>query len=596
MTSLYPIDSETREAKPLDGLWEFKIDVAGRGLTEHWERSPLRDASPMPVPSSYNDLSTGAADRDHVGDVWYQRGFFVPASWQGDQISLRFGSVTHHASVWLNGAHVGDHRGGFLPFELDVTTNVRFGQANHVTVRVDNTLNWTSLPPGEISEQPDPTHPAGKRLKQNYHFDFFNYAGIHRPAYLVRKPKQHIRDITVTTGRDGSVGRVRYEIDTSVPPSSASVSLYDEQGRVVASATGRAGELNVPDVKLWRPGKAYLYELQANVVFEDGANDTYRLPIGVRTVEVRGNQFLINGEPFYFRGFGKHEDADLRGRGMDHVTNVRDFNLLKWIGANSFRTSHYPYSEEIMRLADREGIVIIDEVPAVGMFLFGGHPPNTPVFCDDRVNDKTLAHHLDVMRDLIARDKNHPCVVMWSVANEANTSEDAAVPYFTRVADETRRMDPTRPIAIVTFRPADRAKVEHLFDVIGVNRYKAWYENPGELDTIGPDLERDLRQFHELFGKPILVAEFGADTIHGFHSEPPTMFSEEYQAEYLRRSAAVFDRLDFVIGEHVWNFADFATKQGVTRVMGNRKGIFTRQRQPKMAAHVLRERWTKLKK
>src|SRR6185437_16260032 len=109
-------------------------------------------------------------------------------------------------------------------------------------------------------------------------------------------------------------------------------------------------------------------------------------PFGVRTVAVRDGKFLINGEPFYFKGFGKHEDFPLYGRGFDAVVNVKDIGLLKWIGANSFRTSHYPYSEELMRLADREGLVVIDEVPAVGMqltigsTLSGTPPPDEPTW------------------------------------------------------------------------------------------------------------------------------------------------------------------------------------------------------------------------
>nr|WP_211205045.1 glycoside hydrolase family 2 TIM barrel-domain containing protein [Halobacteroides halobius] len=103
--------------------------------------------------------------------------------------------------------------------------------------------------------------------------------------------------------------------------------------------------------------------------------------------------------------------------------------------------------------------------------------------------------------------------------------------------------------------------------------------------------EKELRNWREHFKKPLIMSEYGADTIAGFHQDPPVMFSEEYQCELLKRYHNIFDKLDFVIGEHVWNFADFATKQGVTRVLGNKKGVFTRQRQPKSAAHLLKERW-----
>ena len=128
-----------------------------------------------------------------------------------------------------------------------------------------------------------------------------------------------------------------------------------------------------------------------------GAEDFYEETFGIRSIEVGEKDFRINGESFYFRGFGKHEDSDMHGKGLDEALNIRDFNLLKWIGANSFRTSHYPYSEELMMLADREGFVLIDEVPAVGMCFWG----EKEVFGSKRVNEKTLAHHQDMLRDCL---------------------------------------------------------------------------------------------------------------------------------------------------------------------------------------------------
>lgn len=230
--------------------------------------------------------------------------------------------------------------------------------------------------------------------------------------------------------------------------------------------------------------------------------DIYRMEIGIRTVRVEGKQFLINEKPFYFKGFGKHEDSDIRGKGLDQVINIKDFNLLKWIGANSFRTSHYPYSEEILFLADQYGIAVIEEAPAVGLNLWNR---NEKVFTEGRVDGKTLEHHLEIMRELIARDKNHPSVIMWSVANEAATYEDGAEEYFRRVIEETRRLDPTRPITIVENTKASETKVSKYVDVICVNRYYSWYTDSGDLSVIEYQLERDLREWYELYRKPIIL-------------------------------------------------------------------------------------------
>ncbi|MEM9159644.1 MAG: glycoside hydrolase family 2 TIM barrel-domain containing protein, partial [Verrucomicrobiota bacterium] len=364
------------------------------------------------------------------------------------------------------------------------------------------------------------------------------------------------------------------------------VKLIGEDGAPAAYGTGARGELAIADPRLWEPGDGYLYQFEARLLKDGELVDVYRLPVGIRTVEISEGEFLINGRPFYFRGFGKHEDSELRGRGSDPVIHIKDFNLMRWVGANSFRTSHYPYCEEILNLADEFGIVVIDESPAVGMW-----DKTDKVFSAKRINGEMQAHHLDVMKRLINRDKNHPSVVMWCVANEAATWEEPSRAYFETLVGAVRELDLSRPVTCAFHSNPNTCLVMALFDVICVNRYFGWYEDSGRLDLISYKLESALKAIHEKYGKPILMSEYGADAIAGFHSDPPEMFSEEYQTAVLKEYHEVFDRLDFLIGEHVWNFADFKTKQGVRRAMGNRKGIFTRQRQPKQAAFLLRERW-----
>lgn len=582
---LYPQPSETRERMDLNGIWRFRIDPGEQGVHEGWYAAPLRDTIDMPVPASFNDVTVDAQIRDHVGVVWYERTFFVPAGWQGRDLLLRFGAVCHHATVYVNGQRVTEHKGGFLPFEVCVTSRLHYGAENRLTVAVDNRLDWQCLPVGELK--------PGKgyaRQMQVTDFDFFNYSGLHRPVLLQALPKTRVEDVTVTTGWDGKDGgHVAYRCRVTESTAPVRVRLLDREGIEVAAGTGATGALAVSSVTLWEPGRAYLYTLVIEVLDAAGdMADCYRLPVGIRTVEVRGDEFLINGKPFYFRGFGRHEDSDLLGRGLSDAVNIRDFNLLEWIGANSFRTSHYPYSEEMMRMADERGIVIIDEVPAVGMNRFS---ENFRVFVDERVNEATRAYHQQTLEELIARDKNHACVVMWSVANEAATYEPAAEAYFQPLFARVRELDPTRPVTIVEAPHKEASYASGFADVVCINKYESWYWDYGRLDLIEEQLEASLRGLYERFGKPVIIAEFGADTIPGMHCEPPIMFTEEYQRDFIRHFCAVFDRLPFVIGEHIWNFADFATKQGLTRVMGNKKGVFTRQRQPKSVAYDLRARW-----
>ncbi|XP_066491208.1 beta-glucuronidase-like [Tiliqua scincoides] len=334
-----------------------------------------------------------------------------------------------------------------------------------------------------------------------------------------------------------------------------------------------------------RPG--YLYSLEVTLSAEvDGevSKDIYVQPVGIRTVHVTRTQFLINGKPFYFHGVNKHEDADIRGKGLDWALIAKDFSLLRWLGANSFRTSHYPYAEEIMELCDAYGIVVINECPAVGMRD------------SSNFGNQSLQHHLVVMEELIRRDKNRPSVVMWSVANEPASELPSAAHYFKTVIAHTKSVDPTRPVTFVSNANYARDQGAPYVDVICVNSYFSWYHDPGHLEVIGLQLSSQFENWYETHQKPIIQSEYGADAIAGLHVDPPLMFSEEYQAAVLKEYHAVLDqkRKQYVIGELIWNFADFMTEQGVTRVLGNKKGIFTRQRQPKAAAFLLKERYWKL--
>jgi beta-glucuronidase len=350
-------------------------------------------------------------------------------------------------------------------------------------------------------------------------------------------------------------------------------------------------------VHLWEPGAAYLYRLTLELLDPEGTvRDEYCVHVGVRTVEVRGAEFLVNGKPFYFKGFGMHEDHGTIGKAHSDAHLVQDFELLDWVGANSFRTSHYPYSEDVMDYADRHGVVVIDEVPAVGLNMglgggiFGGQGYTT--FSPETINDRTREVHAQVIRELITRDKNHPSVVLWSVANEPESDTEGAEAYFRPLFDVAREADPTRPVGFVNvmLAPHGKCRVSQFGDVIMLNRYYGWYVNTGDLPAAEIAWRQELEGWASE-GKPIVITEYGADTAPGLHSLTPQPWSEEYQVEYLSMNHRVFDAVDAVVGEQVWNFADFATTSGIMRVDGNKKGAFTRDRKPKSAAFALRKRW-----
>ncbi len=584
---LKPRPTPTRELVNLDGLWRF--GVAGRVQDEPWTGrldTPLEAA----VPASYNDLFTDRAIRDHVGWVWYQRTVRVPRGWTGERVLLRFDAATHEGRVYVDDRLVAEHVGGYTPFEADITDAVRAGEEFRLTVGVNNELTNITIPPGSITVAQDGTR------KQTYHHDFYNYAGLARSVWLYSRPATHVEDVTVVTGVDGAAGTVDYAVRTSAP-ADVRVRALDATGAEVATATGAEGTLRIDEVHLWQPGAAYLYDLVVEVVDGDTVLDSYTEPFGVRTVEVRGTQFLINGEPFYFTGFGKHEDTPVRGKGHDDAYLVHDFQLMEWIGANSFRTSHYPYAEEVLEFADRHGVVVIDETAAVGLNLAvqGGLSGKgaSPTFSPETYNDQTQAAHAQHLRELIARDKNHPSVVMWCISNEPSSSEEGAREYFEPLVELTRELDPTRPLtSTVWLLPnAETDLIADLFDVISLNRYYGWYIAIGDLETAEDYLERDLRGWAAKYDKPIFMGEYGADTISGLHSLWDIPWTEEYQQDYLDMNHRVFDRVEAFVGEHVWNFADFQTTRAIHRVDGNKKGVFSRDRRPKAAAHALRRRW-----
>lgn len=351
---------------------------------------------------------------------------------------------------------------------------------------------------------------------------------------------------------------------------------------------------------------AYLYTMTVQIWDGNALVDEWYDTVGLRTVEVCGAQILLNGRSIYLKGFGRHEDSPIHGRGYDPAVIKRDFELLKWMGANSFRTSHYPYAEEELYLADREGFFVIDEVAAVGMmpslanFAAAAQKASGGCFFDQpHVNDRLLPAHLEALRELIDRDKRHACVCAWSLFNEPDFSGDSCKPYAERVFEHARKLDPqTRPCSYTNmFRSGiGNDRCAYLADFMMINRYTGWYLSNGPaLRDAEESLVAEMRLWERnVPNKPFMFAEYGADTISGLHALPAVMWSEGYQVEFYRIQHEVFDRFDWVVGEHPWNLCDFAASESTGRVGGNRKGIFTRDRQPKAVAQLVRDRWAQI--
>ncbi len=595
---LYPKVTATRRVYDLCGMWNFKFDPDGIGERENWQRS-LPFPLTMVVPSSFNDYFTEKWQREYTGDFWYETEFYVPEEWSHLNLDLRFDAVTHRATVYVNGTEITRHEGGFLPFTARINDVVKFNEKNIVAVKANNELTRATLPAGETKDLSD-----GRKMSKPY-FDFFNYSGINRPVRLVATPKESIVDFTVNHKLSGDCSVTEYSVKTT-GENPVEIDVFDESGEFITKAEGKTGEIKIENVHLWNVLDAYLYKFYIRI--KDGENvvDEYITDIGIRTVEIKGTSILINKKPVYLKGYGKHEDSVFYGRGYNPGAYKRDFELMKWSGANSFRTAHYPYSEELMQFADREGFLVIDEVAAVGFFeslmnfMDASSKASTGFFTHEDVHTKTKEVHKAAIKELIERDKNYACVFAWSLMNEPETTNEAAVPYFKDIFEYAGSLDvQKRPktYAMIALSLPDTCTCYNVADFISLNRYYGWYLQGGfEICDAKKQFITEMDKWKEKrLNKPFVFTEFGADTFAGLHKIPSVMWSEEYQTEYLKMQFEVFDSYDFVKGEQIWNFADFQTTEGIMRADGNKKGIFTRDRQPKLAAYLLKDRWETIK-
>jgi beta-glucuronidase len=576
-----PQRNACRQFADLSGVWRIAFDESG---SADWTRGvPADHAHAIAVPGSWNEQLAEAGYMNFCGAGWLETDIFLPAIAPERELALHFGSVDFYGEVWLDGHHLGTSSAPMLPVEVLVPEELATGRRARLVVRVDAQLHADEATQG-ITQA---TYAEERRPRDEYlpavRFDFFPYGGINRPVLLVERPAQGLTGWRATSDLTG----VTLAVEASAG-SAIRACLTDDAGETIALSTPTEGSaklrLEPPAPRLWSPNDPHLYRLDIEVLDADGLQiDAASQQIGLRTFTVAGTRILLNGEPIVLKGFGKHEESPLHGRGLNLPQLVKDFHLLKWIGANSVRTSHYPYSEEFLDLADQFGVLVIDEVFSINLDF-------------RRTNADTLANHKRAASELIARDASRTCVIAWSLSNEPGylaepEYREKSAPYWAEIFAHARAIDPTRLMTHANVGYAgndDPAFFES--DFLGVNRYHGWYSEPGQLGRATARLRADFDTI-AAHGKPILVLEFGADALAGQHATYDQMFTEEYQARFIEAYWAEIERHPAVAGGHVWNFADFRTAQHGRRVVHNLKGVFTRTREPKMAAWALRRIW-----
>lgn len=570
-----------RELIDLSGFWYFKTDPEGRGEFEKWfEEEQLKDWDKLYVPCPWNEQDS--AYTWYMGKAWYLREFYIPRDWDGKAVSIFFEGVNYRAKVWVNRVFLGEHEGGFTPFCFRIEDKLRFGCDNRVSVMVDNTLTKKTVPPGE-------------GMNRTY-FDFFHYGGIYREVYLLSTSKLYVNDVTLRTSIESRKGIVSASVNISnetietrscqlilrvIDTDSKKVVSEDSEPLILKPSSSITVEkrIFVENARLWCPENPHLYKFVAAIVDSGNEIDVFETRFGIRTVSIENGRILLNGRPVFLKGFGRHEDFPILGKTLNGAILRRDFGLMKELGCNSFRTSHYPYSRTHMDLADEYGFLVILEMPTVG--LWQGV---------ERLDDPEIMEKVKKMiREAIQRDKNRPSVIMYSLFNEPDSCREEFRTLLKEAIEEARRNDPTRPVTFASCMHLEDKALD-MVDVLCFNFYYGWYTLCGDLEAASRTLGKVLDELHGKHpDKPLVVTEFGADAIAGVHRDPPEMWSEEYQAELIKTYWNIILSKKYVVGGHIWNFADFRVGQSPGRTTLNRKGVFTRTRDPKLSAKIVKE-------
>lgn len=587
-----PQSNACRDSIDLSGLWRIAFDPEDLGEELGWSEGLSGPVHTIAVPGSWNEQLAEAGYMNYLGAAWLERELVVPPHAGGRALILRFGSADYRADVWVNGVPAGRSGAEHLPFEVDATGLAGPGERLRIVVRVDSRLPEQG--PTQRVTQAD--YLAEGRVRDEYlpavRYDFFPYGGLARPVHLCLVPQTRIEAVTLACELEAHAARFAVRVRLNTAPEAPVTA------RIVFQADGhpaRAFEMDLasgeeetscqlPDCPLWSPASPQLLDVTVTLNLAGERVDEVALRTGAREVKVRGRTLLLNGEPLELRGFGKHEDCPVHGRGLNLPLLVKDFQLLKWCGANSVRTSHYPYAEEFYDLADEHGILVIDEVFSINLDF-------------RKVTPEGLEAHKAAVAQLIARDGHRACVIAWSLANEPGYLGEAcyraaSAPYWAELFAHARALDPTRPLthANVGYAGLDDPAFDHA-DFLMINRYHGWYQAPGQLDRAAAALRGDFDHLAAAHDKPLFVSEFGADAMAGQHATTPQLFTEDYQADLIEVTWREILAHPAVIGGHVWNFADFRTAQHSRRVVLNLKGVFTRDRTPKKAALRLRELW-----
>ena len=497
----------------------------------------------------------------YEGTLWYYRR--LPPLPPGERLFLHFGGANYVAEAWLNGTRLGEHRGGFTPFCYEVTDLVS-GDGDFVVVRVENARERDRIPTLDS--------------------DWWNYGGLTREILLVGTPAAFVRDWFVRLHPDAD----RVLCDVEVDGAEAGTPVTLELGGITAEATTDAAgrvrlETALPGA-LWSPADPVLHDL----VIRCG-DDEVRDRIGLRHLERRGDEILLNGEPIHLCGISVHEEALHEARRAHSEADARTlFAAVRELGCNFARLAHYPHNVHMARVADELGVLLWEEIPVY--------------WAIDWENPDTLEDARGQLRELILRDRNRASVALWSVANETPVG-DARNAFLTQLVDDARSLDPTRLLTAALFmRPGKEEEngrtlrtytlddpLAEVLDVVGCNQYLGWYYTKVE-DMADARWASDVE-------RPLVMSEFGAGARLGRRGGDDERWTEDYQAAVYRAQFDMQGRIPFLRGTSPWILKDFRTpKRPLPGIQDyfNRKGLVDEAGRKKLVWQVVHDHYARL--
>lgn len=554
------IFDHSRKKESLNGLWHYAVDQYDTCIRQHWfaERYTDQNGFTMPVDYSFDEWPTmqlpccwntqSEKFELYDGSMVFTRKFRYEGQ-NKEKVLLKIGAANYICRVFLNQEYLGMHRGGSTPAYFDVTGLLQ--AENRIIIQVDSTRRPEQVPTENT--------------------DWFNYGGVYRDIELIRLPETYIKRFQIALVSDGAFNKIKVRVRLSEPVNTAAQLRIDELGLCAEiPVTEGAGEavLEAHPV-LWCPENPKLYAVSLSCAGDEVSDE-----VGFREIRVQGHDILLNGKSIFLRGISAHEESVPNGKALTDEERLENIRLAKELGCNFMRAAHYPHDERMARLADREGILLWEEIPVYWAIRF--------------TREKTYADARNQLLELIERDWNRASVIIWSVGNE-NADSDERLAFMKNLADTAHAADENRLVSaacLVSFREnaiADRL-AEHL-DVIGLNEYFGWYTP-------------DFRLLPQLFEnshptKPVIVTELGADALPGHHGTITDKGTEECQVYVYEKQVETLRGIDYVRGMTPWILYDFRCPRRTSVIQGyyNRKGLLNPEKTYKKPAFYVLQRY-----